>query len=40
MHVLVKKMSITGFNLATRDSYFTILVEFFTSHILGKNNIS
>ena len=26
-----------GFNLMTRDSYFTILVEVFTNHILAKN---
>ena len=25
-----------GFDLTTRDSYFTILVEVFTNHILAK----
>ena len=27
----------SGFNLTTRDSYFTILVEFFTNRILAEN---
>ena len=27
----------TGFDLTTRDSYFTILVEVFTNHILAKD---
>ena len=27
----------SGFDLMTRDSYFTILVEVFTSHILSEN---
>ena len=27
----------SGFDLTTRDSYFTILVEFFTDHILAEN---
>ena len=27
----------TGFDLTTRDLYFTILVEIFTSHILAEN---
>ena len=27
----------TGFDLTTRDSYFTILVEVFTNHILTEN---
>ena len=28
-----------GFDLTTRDSYFTILVEVFTNHILAENMI-
>ena len=28
---------ISGFDLTTRDSYFTILVEVFTNHILVEN---
>ena len=28
---------ITGFDLTTRDSYFTILIEVFTNHILTEN---
>ena len=28
---------ITGFDLTTCDSYFTILVEVFTNHILAEN---
>ena len=31
---------LSGFDLTTRDSYFTILVEVFTNHILEKNIIS
>ena len=27
----------TGFDLTTRDSYFTIIVEVFTNHILAGN---
>ena len=28
-----------GFDLTTRDSYFTILAEIFTSHILAETHI-
>ena len=31
--------SAAGFNLATRDSYFTILVGVFTKHIFAKNTL-
>ena len=30
-------MFLAGFDLITHDSYFTILVEVFTSHILSEN---
>ena len=32
--------SAAGFNLATRDSYFTILVGVFTKHIFAKKHTS
>ena len=32
-----KNSVISGFNLTTCDSYFTILVEVFTNHILAEN---
>ena len=28
---------LTGFNLTTRDSYFTILAEVLANHVLAKN---
>ena len=34
LHVLAY---FTGFNLTTHDSYFTILVEVFTNHVLVEN---
>ena len=31
---------LTGFDLTTRDSYFTILVEVLTNHVLAKTHTS
>ena len=35
--ILQKYTPSLGFDLTTRDSYFSILVEVFTNHILAKN---
>ena len=34
---LVGLRILTGLDLTTRDSYFTILVEVLTNHVLAKN---
>ena len=37
MSMELLRISVTGFDLMTCDSYFTILVEVFTDHILVEN---
>ena len=36
-NIVIPTLLVTGFDLKTRDSYFTILFEVLTNHLLAEN---